>query len=374
VINSLVTPLLPFIREEFALDYTRAGLVLSAFSLSYGISQLPAGWLADRIGPRILITIGISGVALAGLLVGLSQTYMMLIIFLALMGVMGGGYHPSAVPLISASVDPKVRGRVLGMHTIGGSASFFLSPLIAAAIAGAWGWRTSFIGLAIPTIAFGIILYTLLGRRADTAKTEREIPSSDTKTASTPGHVRRLVPFLILSIAGQALMYSTISFTPLYLVDHFGVGKEQAAKFLPLIFSAGLWAAPLGGYLSDRWGRIPVILGVCLMGGPAVYLLNLVPYGSHGVGIGILLVIIGMITYIRMPVAEAYIVGQTPQHRRSSILGIYYFCTMEAGGVVTPVAGYMIDRFGFYTNFTIVAAILVAVTIICGIFLWGRRE
>ena len=87
-------------RDEFGLDYTRSGLVISAFSLFYGISQLPAGWLADRFGPRILITIGICGVALSGLFIGLSANYIMLIVCMALMGILGGGYHPAAPPLI----------------------------------------------------------------------------------------------------------------------------------------------------------------------------------------------------------------------------------------------------------------------------------
>ena len=88
------------IRSDFALDYTQSGLVVSVIGLSIGFGQLPAGWLADRLGPRILITIGISGVAVAGLLVGLSRTYITMIVFLALMGVLSGGYHPAAPPLI----------------------------------------------------------------------------------------------------------------------------------------------------------------------------------------------------------------------------------------------------------------------------------
>ncbi len=147
LLTALPIPLLPLIRDEFVLSYTQAGLVISVFSLAYGIGQLPAGWLADRIGPRILITTGICGVAAAGLLVGLSQTYIMMMAFFGVMGIMGGGYHPASPPLISASVEPKNRGRALGLHMIGGSASFFLAPLIAAAIATTWGWRGSFIAL-----------------------------------------------------------------------------------------------------------------------------------------------------------------------------------------------------------------------------------
>ena len=66
VLTTITVPLIPFIRNTFALDYTQSGLVVSAFTLAYGFGQLPAGWLADRIDPRKLMTVGISGVALAG--------------------------------------------------------------------------------------------------------------------------------------------------------------------------------------------------------------------------------------------------------------------------------------------------------------------
>ena len=72
LLTALPVPLLPFIRADFNLGYAEAGLVVSAFSLAYGVGQLPAGWLADRIGARTLLFIGIFGVAVAGVLVGLS--------------------------------------------------------------------------------------------------------------------------------------------------------------------------------------------------------------------------------------------------------------------------------------------------------------
>jgi len=94
LLTALPAPMLPMIRDDFRLDYTKAGFVFSAFNVAYGVAQLPAGWLADRLGPRVLILIGICGVALAGLLVSFSSSYIVMLIFLGLMGVAGGGYHP----------------------------------------------------------------------------------------------------------------------------------------------------------------------------------------------------------------------------------------------------------------------------------------
>ena len=371
LLTALPIPLLPMIRNDFVLDYTQSGLLISAFTLSYGIAQLPAGWFADHIGPRILIAIGISGVGLAGLLVGLSETYGMTIVFLVLMGVAGGGYHPSAPSLISTVVEPKNRGRALGFHVIGGSASHFLAPLIGVAIATAWGWRGPFIGLAAPTFVFGIIFCVLLGRGTHIEEKKHRIADNHAETPSTPGHLRRLVAFMTLSTFTQAVLFSTLAFIPLFMVDHFGVGKETAAASLAIIYSAGFWAAPLGGHLSDRLGRVPIILTVCLISGPIIYLLNIVPYG---LGFGAVLLIIGMILTTRMPVSEDYIVAHTPARYRSTILGIYFFSGMEGGGILTPAMGYLIDQLGFYHSFTIAGSTLVVVTLTCSVFLLGSRD
>lgn len=366
--SALLVPLMPLIRDEFALDYTKSGLLLSVFSLSYGISHLPAGWLADRIGARILLTIAICGVALAALLVGLSQTYTMMLGSLALMGLLGGGYHPTSPPLISALVKPKNRGSALGIHLIGGSASFFLAPLIAAAIAVTLGWRAPFIILAIPTIAFGIIFYILLGRL--TAKRKgKHSPISSPDHHKIQQRSRHLIPFIILATFTAAVLFSAISFIPLFLVDNFGLTEEAAAAFFAIIYFAGLLASPLGGYLTDRFGGVSVLLAASLVAGPVIYMLNIMPFGF---GIGAILFIIGVILYIPQPASETYIVDQVSSHRRSSILGIYFSAAILGSGAIIPLLGYSIDHLGFSKSFTIASIALVVVALTCSIWLWGK--
>ena len=371
LLTALPIPLLPMIRSDFALDYTQSGWVVSAFNLAYGIGQLPGGWLTDRIGPRLMITIGICGVALAGFFVGLSHTFMMMIIFLALMGFLGGGYHPAAPPMISASVPPGIQGRALGLHVIGGGASFFLAPLIATAIAASWGWRGSFVGLAVPTVAFGIMFYMVLGKQKATDQAGPRSQKRSQEESPVPGRVRHLIVFIILSTFVGAVTFASISFIPLYLADHFGFTKETSGALYALIYSAGLWIGPLGGYLSDRWGRVPVILTVCFLAGPIIFLFNHAPSRW---GIILLLLAIGMIIYVRMPVSEVYIIRQTPPRNQSAVLGLYFFGSMEGGGLLAPGMGYLIDHLGFYYSFTIAGASLLLVTLLSSIWLWGSRD
>ena len=75
-----------------------------------------------------------------------------------------------------------------------------------------------------------------------------------------------------------------------------------------------------------------------------------------------------------MPVSEAYIVGQTSERHRSMILGIYYFSAMEGGGLLTPVMGFFIDRFGFYSSFTVASIAIVVVTLLTSLFLRDSRD
>lgn len=368
--TALIVPLMPFIRDEFALDYTKSGLLLSIFSLTYGISHLPAGWLADRVGARILITIAICGVALAGLLVGISQTYAMMIGSLALMGILGGGYHTTSPPLISALTEPKNRGRALGIHLIGGSFSFFMAPLIAAAIAVALGWRAPFIILAIPTVAFGIILYLLLKQFSEkNMHKQRSAISHDNPKIQQRSH--HLVPFIILATFIAAVLFSVISFIPLFLVDNFGLTEEAAAAFIAIIYFAGLLASPLGGYLSDRFGRVMVLLAASFIAGPVIYMLSIAPFLF---GIVVILLIIGIILYIPQPASEAYIVDQVSSHRRSSILGIYFSGAILGSSAIIPLLGYSIDNVGFSTSFLIAGAALFVVSLICSIWLWNKAR
>ena len=371
IVSAMLTPLMPYIRDEFTLDYTQVGVLTSAYNLAYGLSQLPAGWLADRLGPRVVLTIGVAGVALAGLLVGVSPNYILLAVFLVLMGIAGGGYHPAASPLVSAAVETKDRGKALGIHQIGGSISFFVAPLIAAGLASALGWRGSFLAISIPTIVFGIIFFVLLGRLGYARKPKAKVSAGEAKAAAEFGQMPRLVAVLTLGISSMVLLYSSMSFIPLYIVDHFSISKEAAAAMLALCVSGGLWAGPLGGYLSDRIGKLPVLVAAGIIGGPAIYLMNVVPFGWT---FSAVLILIGMAQYLSMPVVEAYILSHVSESKRSTVLGIYYLGSRGGPGVITPAIGFLIDRFGFYDTFTIVAIAIVVITVAAAsVCLWKRE-
>ncbi len=371
LLTALPQPMQPFMQDEFRLSKAQLGGVTAAFSLSSGASQLPAGWLADRIGPTWLITMGVLGVGIGGVLVGLSHSYIMLLVTLVLTGLMAGGYHPASTPLISLSVPANQRGRALGLHLIGGNSSFFLAPLIAGGIAAAWGWRGSFIALAIPTIILGIFFFIYLKKRYGEAHIEAMKRKQMEERPPQPGYKRRLIAFLTMMVVGGGAGASVNAFLPVYIKEVLGASNEVSAMSLSIIFSSGLWAGPVGGWISDRIGSTKVIIVTGILSGLIIFALKEV---SLGWGLWIVLWVLGVIQAVRFPVTEVFIMSQSPARNRSTIYGVYYSTMQYTGAIFAPIMGGFIDRFGYATMFSFSAWAVTAVAVVTAIFIWDAKD
>lgn len=372
LLTALPGPLLPAIRSEFGLNYTQASLVTTVFALAGGAGQLPSGWFADRFSPFVLIGIGTLGVAVGGILVGLSHTYIMLLACLLLMGLMTGGYHPAATPLILASVKPEQRGRALGLHLVGGNSSFFVAPLIAGPILAVWGWRGSFLTLAVPTAIFGVIFYVYLTRRTGRSHFETARKKIASDKPPQPGYKRRLIAYLAQMILAGGAGMTVNAFLSLYIVDGLGASNAKAAMMMSILFLPGLIGAPvIGGYLSDRFGSVRVVVATSLISGLVIFGINAF---SLGFWFYAMLFVMGMNMAIRMPVTEVFIMGQTPAKHRSTIFGVYYFTMQYTGAVFAPVMGELIQRFGFSAMFTFSALAVTGISLVTSVLIWDAKD
>jgi MFS transporter, FSR family, fosmidomycin resistance protein len=372
LLTALPQPLLPAIRSEFGLNYTQVSFVLTVFALAGGAAQLPSGWLADRFSPLVLIAAGTIGVAMGGILVGVSQTYIMLLVFLLLMGLMTGGYHPASTPLIMASVKPEQRGRALGLHLIGGNSSFFIAPLVAGPILAVWGWRASFLCLAIPAALFGFIFCVYLTRRSGRSQIEAAKKRIASDKPPQPGYKRRLIAYLVqIVLAGGAGM-TVLSFLSLYMVDGLGLSNAKATMLMSVQFlPAVIGATFVGGYLSDRIGSVKVIVATSLISGLVIFGIKAFPLG---LGFYAMLLIMGTNMAIRMPVTEVFIMSQAPAQHRSKIFGLYYLTMQYTGAIFAPFMGSLIQRYSFTTMFTFAAIVVTGISLVTSALIWDAKE
>jgi MHS family proline/betaine transporter-like MFS transporter len=294
----------------------------------------------------------------------------MLLVLLGFMGLVGGGYHPSAPPTVATTLPPEHRGRAIGVHAIGGSASYFVAPLIAAATAAAWGWRSSYLILAVPTLAFGFLLYILMGKRKPASKESSEAVECDIVRRQA-GNSRNLLAFMGLSAVTTIAYTAVIAFIPLFLVDHFGLSQASAALVIAIVYFTGIFANPVSGFLSDRVGRTPLLLAASLGLLPVLFFIDAV---SRGWGVDLMLVAYGIIIAMTQTSSESHIVGNVAEKNCSSVLGGYYFTTMAGSGVLIPLLGALIDARGLHFSLTIVAGVVAAAVVAYGSWLVARRK
>ena len=366
-VGAMMRPLLPMIRSDLGLNLTQAGYIMSAFTLTNGLIQLPAGWLADRLGARLMVLLSITGVAVAGFFIGFSNSFASLVIFLVLSAIMGGGYHPASVAAISASVAPEFRGRSLGVHLIGGTSAFWLIPLLVTPIAATWDWRMPFKTILVPIAILGIVLFVLIGRRTRAIAIEREKTGSEAPPDDTAIPWRKLVPFMVMSVMTGTMIMSTSSFLSFYAVDRLNVPVTTIPLLMAITPGVGLFMAPLGGYLSDRFGSVRVILVLGFTAIPLVYLMGVTPNVPSLIA---LMIAIGLVTNTRMPTSESYIAGNTPERRRSTMLGIYFFAGTGVAGPLAPLIGNLIDRIGYEQTFAMASLATAMVTVVSALFIW----
>src|SRR5437016_4954097 len=86
----------PLIRKEWGLSASELGLIFSAFAVPYTVMQIAGGWLADKLGPRLVLALLSVLWGAATLLTGLAWGVASLVVFRFLLGIGEGGAFPTA--------------------------------------------------------------------------------------------------------------------------------------------------------------------------------------------------------------------------------------------------------------------------------------
>lgn len=253
----------PGIMADFHLTQTQLGTVFSAFLAGYTLCQVPSGWIADRVNPRILFFLLVVAwtlltLATAGMRPALGGVAMLWVVRF-LFGVTAAPTYPASARTIGINLSPNIQGTANGfvLASIGiGSA---ITPLMLSAATRISGWRPA---LLIPAGIAGIagLLWIALAPR--NLRTE-PAGSSSSNANSTALRSPRFW-FLVGSYTLQGYIgYIFVFWFYLYLVQvrHFEIVRAAAVSALPWIGT--LVAIPLGGAASDAavrhlgptWGR-----------------------------------------------------------------------------------------------------------------------
>ncbi|MFC1897209.1 MFS transporter [Chloroflexota bacterium] len=367
--TGLLAALLPFISVDLGLSYLQAGFLISAWALTAGFSQFIGGWLGDRFSKHMVIAIGLAGIGLATFAIGLSSAFYPMLAIFVIMGLFAGAYHPSVTVLISDHFEKTAMGRAISIHLVGGSIGHAIGPVLGGLIANAIGWRFAYILLSIPTLLAVFVSLTKF-RKLDKASLSRlEINAPTINNNITKGTPKRLnllqalrpvADILILVILIQLIVGSANSFFPLYLIDKYNVAPVYASMLVGIIRGAGMAGNLLGGWMSDKWGRINSIALALFMIGPSLFLCTISP---NNILLIVSFTIFGLLIQMRQSTVQPYLLERTPRYLRATIFGIYVGVGMEGRSLLQPVFGYIIDTYGVIDVFQVLAFITIALSL-----------
>lgn len=343
----------PEIREQYSLSLAGIGALLAASTVGIIATLLAWGALADRIGERAVIGLGLGGAALALLAAARTDSAGALGACLVVAGAFGSSANAASGRAVVAWFGPSQRGFALGLRhmstPLGGAIAALLLPL--AVHAGGVG--AAMVALACACAA---------GALAAAVGLRRPEPSPGAAALDEPpptaGPLRdRAIWRLSLGTASVVLaQLSLLSFTALYLHEERGWSVGAAAGALALVQFGGAAARVVAGIWSDRLQlRIAPLRTLALAGAATTLLAGLLVPAPDG-ATALALIAAGILTMAGNGVSFAAAAEMAGPARVGTALGLQNTVLFVAVAIAPPVFGLAVGALSWPAAFALAGA------------------
>jgi ACS family glucarate transporter-like MFS transporter len=384
------------ISSEYGLGNQRLGWIFSAFLIGYAGFQVPAGWLASRFGPRLVITLGVVwwGVATALTTLippGIPQAVMLLIGIRFALGAGEAVIYPAANQFVARWVPVQERGFINGLIFAGVGAGSGLTPPLLAWFILRHGWRSAFWFSAVIGVIAGAVWWWAA---RDTPEEDPKVSPSElaiihqgivgdagVKAGQAGGSApvaiswrailsRRDLPALIISYFGFGYTaWIFFSWFFLYMAQVRGFNLKASALFSMLPFLSMTIGCLAGGVISDRLTRTYGLrVGRCGLASVAFFFTAIfLVLGSRVQSPQLAGVILaGGAGALYVSQSSFWSVSADIAGRSSGVFSSMVNMGAQVGGAVTAsLTPWVAQRFGWTTSFAIAAALAVV-----GALLW----
>ena len=255
-----VLPMLfPFLKEQLGVGYIELGFALTVFGVVSGLTQAPIGYLADHIGARKVLLIGLTVGGLALIMLGLHLSYVSLIVSAALLGLANSVYHPCNYAILSTHMDEARMGRAFSVHTFAGFLGGAVAPAIMAALVATIGGLGALIvaGAVGPVVA--LLLMAVRIPDASSADHKTDGAPAPQQSIVTPAIIVLTIFFMLLGLSNAGIS----NFGVVALMSGYGVTFSAANIALTAFLGASAVGVLAGGYLADRTQRHGNVAAAC---------------------------------------------------------------------------------------------------------------
>ncbi|MBZ4321288.1 MFS transporter [Streptomyces sp. SCA2-4] len=337
-VNRLGAFSLPFLTVLISTDYgtsaATAGLVTAGFGLASIPSRLAGGRLADRIGRRRTMVLGLTGCAVTQLGVAGARSLAAVAVWAVLLGLVFELYEPPSQAMIADAVGPADRVRAFGLLNAALAAGGMGAGLLAAAL-GRWGLRWLFVVDALTCLVCAVVVQLALPADHASGGDRAREPLEEGAARVRPWRDTALL-LMLLSGTVFALVYSQLLMAlPLALERR---GLEPADAGLLLTVSAVTVVAAQPALRVRRFAELPA---------PAALALGYVLFGAGIAGYGLAHTLPGHVAAtVVWSLGDAFLLGRAfavvaglaPPGGTGRYLAVYGLCWGIAA-VAAPITG-----------------------------------
>ena len=259
-----ISPVVPFITDDFQISNTAIGVALTGMWLAYGAAQFPSGVLADRYGEKSIILIAVGGTVVMSLLLALAPLFWVFLLFAVVLGGAAGLHYAVATTLLSRTYDEV--GKAVGIHSVGGPLAGLLAPVAAAWVGVRYGWRPAVALSALVGIPI-FVLFVWRIRPTEPRRPDQPMRERFELTALYELLSRPSIAFTLgVATLGTFIAQGLLSFLPTFLIEFRGSTATVAGIVFSGFFVVRAVAQIGLGVVSDRLGR-DVAIGASMLAG-----------------------------------------------------------------------------------------------------------
>ncbi|MGW9170658.1 MFS transporter [Streptomyces decoyicus] len=362
VVNDLyqgaIPAMLPLLMSQRHYSYAAvSGLAFAASGVS-SLFQPLFGVLSDRKPRSWLVPAGFGTAAFGVVAAGLSGSYLVTWLCVALAGIGIAAYHPPATSEARAAGGSSQKA--MSVFSVGGTLGGSLAPTLVTLVIGSMGFASSYL-LAVPALVM-VVLWVLRGPwmrwRGYTPAASLTTGASAKAAAHDPDRTDDWRSFtrLVAVIIGWSIPFVTVtSMVSLHAQRDLGQPAGAGAAVLTAYTAAGAVGTLLGGWVGDRYGRmtsirigylvaLPALLGIAWAPTFPVLVVSTVLFGT-----AMFLPFSAQVT-----LAQDYL-----PNRPGTASGLTLGMAMAAGGLCSPAFGWLADSAGLRTTFYALLAVFI---------------
>ena len=374
-----------FAQHFFPSEDRTAQLLSAAGIFAVGFLMRPIGaWLmgvyADRHGRKSGLTLSVALMCAGSLLIAVTPSYdsigigapLLLVLARLMQGLSIGGEYGASATYLSEMAGRNHRGffssfqyvTLIAGQLVAICVLLALQAMLTEAELDAWGWRIPFlIGGALAIIVFW--LRRGLAETQSFAKAQAEGAPRSGFVELVTRHPKETLTVMLLTAGGTIAFYAYSIYMQKFLVNTSGLSREAASQINGITLFVFMLIQPLGGALSDRIGRKPLMIGFGLLGVTCTYPIFATLAVTKDPWMAGLMVMAGLVIVTGYTSINAVVKAELfPAHIRALGVALPYALANTMFGGTAELVALWFKKLGVEQAFYIYVTVMIGISLI----------